>query len=107
MKTARQIGVIVCMLLYATAAGAEGEEGTIKVQAVSGDPDIVPYACELGADCAVCLQESLSSEHKFGILTADSVNGPPGVLYMLQNQRMEIIMIKCGLHGAGCGGSHE
>ncbi|MFO7663866.1 MAG: hypothetical protein R6X18_14910 [Chloroflexota bacterium] len=96
---------IILTLPFAVYA-EEPHATDFKVQAYSfsGDP-IMPGTNE---NCAAYLKNLLMSNGgKFNLLATTAVVGPPGIVYTLRDFKGEIAIVKCGLHGGGCGGEDE
>jgi hypothetical protein len=61
-----------------------------------------------GDPCAAFLSELLGPE-KYVLLDTTGVQGPPGVVYTLLNNKGDIAILKCGTSGCASGeeGGHE
>lgn len=97
-------GMLLTVPTISLAEEPHANEFTVQAYSFSGD-EIEPGANE---NCAAYLKTLLiSNSGKYNLLSTISVQGPPGIVYTLQNNKGEIVIIKCGLHGAGCGGGEE
>jgi len=90
------LGMAMC------ASPVMGEEGlkTFGIQAVSFSDTAMDVV--KGEPCAPFLKVLLEDEH-YMLVDVTGVQGPPGVVYTLRNNKGDIAIIKCG--SAGCG--HE
>ena len=91
------------MLLTVPTMSVAEELNEFTVQAYSfSNPLVSPPGEE---NCADYLKTLLmSNSGKYNLLSTTAVQGPPGIVYTLQDNKGEIAIIKCGLHGGGCGG---
>jgi hypothetical protein len=88
---------------FCLAASAQHDESdlSIVVQGASfSDPTITVTA---GEDCAVFLQHLLR-DLNYELKSVAGVQGPPGVIYTLEDPKREVVVVKCG-RGGGC--EHE
>ena len=94
------------MLLTVPTMSVAEELNEFTVQAYSFSNPLVPPPAE--ENCAAYLKTLLmSNSGKYNLLSTTAVQGPPGIVYTLQDNKGEIAIIKCGLHGGGCGGGDE
>lgn len=85
-----------------TAEDTHHGEKTIKIQAWSfSDPAL---DATKGDPCGEFLSFLKGSEEKYVLLDTTGIQGPPGVVYTLENHKGEIAILKCGTAG-GC--SHD
>ncbi len=97
---------IITLLAVAACAGAsaqhDGEDQSIVVQAASFSDSTM--AAATGMECAVFLRY-LQDVEKYQLKSTTGVQGPPGVVYTLENNKSEVAIVKCG-RGGGCSGEH-
>ena len=94
------------MLLTVPTMSVAEELNEFTVQAYSfSNPLVSPPGEE---NCADYLKTLLmSNSGKYNLLSTTAVQGPPGIVYTLQDNKGDIAIVKCGLHGGGCGGGDE
>ena len=109
MNKAMTLTTVLGLALFATPAMAEDEHGAglkpFNVQAGSFSDAAVK--AENGESCANYLEVMLEDEN-YKLLHVTGVQGPPGVVYTLQNNKGEIAIVKCRAGGCDHGdeGSH-
>ena len=97
-------GMLLTVPTMSVAEEPHANEFTVQAYSFS-NPLVSPPGEE---NCADYLKTLLiSNSGKYNLLSTISVQGPPGIVYTLQNNKGEIVIIKCGLYGASCGGSEE
>ena len=104
MKTLVAFLTIILIILPMQLAAEDTDHGEkkIKVQAWDfSDPDL---DAAKGVPCGEFLAFLMGPEEKYKIIDTAGVQGPPGVMYTLDNYKGEIAILKCGTAG-GC--SHE
>lgn len=86
--------LLVTLAAFSASAIAEDDgEKTFNVQAYSfTDSDLADDAT---GSCAEFLQ-ILRDDEKYTLLGTAGVQGPPGVVYTLENNKDEIAIVKCG-----------
>ena len=109
MKTLLKLTAMLAMALCVAPAMAAEDHGPglkpFNAQAGSfSDPAV---AAENGESCAQYLKVMLEDE-SYKLLDVTGVQGPPGVVYTLQNHKGEIAIIKCRAGGCDHGdeGTH-
>jgi hypothetical protein len=96
------IALLAGLTLLSTTILAEGEEETrLKIQA--WDFTDSSLQTNKGDPCAEFITYLMGPVEKYKMLGITSVQGPPGVVYTLQNYSGDIAILKCGLAGS-CGG---
>jgi hypothetical protein len=109
MKTL-SILLTALLLLPATAPAEEEEDKGMTITAWSFSDLSVPVTS--GGVCADFLAYLMGPAKNYKLLSTATIQGPPGVVYTLQNNRGEIGILKCsaigghddGGGGGGCGG---
>lgn len=97
-------GMLLTVPTMSLAEEPHANEFTVQAYSFSAN-SFMPPAEE---NCAAYLKTLLmSNSGKYNLLSTTAVQGPPGVVYTLQDNKGEIAIIKCGLHGAGCSGGEE
>ncbi|HRD66904.1 MAG TPA: hypothetical protein PKY50_12225 [Candidatus Competibacter sp.] len=97
-------GMLLTVPTMSLTEELHANEFTVQAYSFSAN-SFMPPAEE---NCAAYLKNLLmSNSGKYNLLSTMAVQGPPGVVYTLQDNKGEIAIIKCGLHGASCGGGEE
>lgn len=101
MNGAIQITLAGLLLALQPVVMAQEEgPGELAVQAFStSDPSLLLP----NANCATTIKE-LQLYEQYRLVTAANLQGPPGVLFMLQGPGKNVVLLKCGTSGAhdGC-----
>jgi hypothetical protein len=102
MKLTVMLGMTLCMApAMASEDGGDGGHGPglkpFNAQAGSFSDGAV--AAESGESCAQYLKVMMDDE-SYKLLGITGVQGPPGVVYTLQNHKGEIAIVKC--RAGGC-----
>ncbi len=111
MKT---LSILLTALLFLlpAAASAEAEE-TTGIRIVAWDFSDLSQPIPSGDPCADFLAYLMGPAKNYKLLNTTAIQGPPGIVYTLQNNRGEIGILKCsatgghddgGGGGGGCGG---
>lgn len=97
----RLIQTIAAMLvLFAAVAGAEGELKQLKVWASDFTDRGLARSVDAGDSCAAWLKYLMSPAERYVIGSVAGIQGPPGVVYTLSNNRGDIAILKCGTAGS-------
>lgn len=104
MKKLIQTSLAILAVL-STAAFAEEEDKTLKVQAYSFSDSTLPSP--VGEPCANKLKYLKGVEEKYKLLGISTMQGPPGVVYTLENNKADVAILKCGTSGGHDDGGHE
>ena len=93
-------GILSAVLATAPVKAEEGHGGGLKsFNLQAADFSDAAVLAVTGESCAHFLKVMLDDE-SYKLLSTAGVQGPPGVVYTLQNHRGEIAIIKC--RAGGC-----
>lgn len=106
MKTLMTMLVALFVLLPQTILAEGEEESTFKVQA--WDFSDRGLNADKGIPCAEFLSYLLDSKgENYSLLAMTGVQGPPGVVYLLKDNKGHIAVLKCGTAGSHGDGGHD
>jgi hypothetical protein len=97
------------LVLGAASASAEESMKQFKVWAVDFSDGGLEAAVDAGDSCAAWLKYLQSPQERYVTRSVAGMQGPPGVVYTLTNNRGDVAILKCGTsgsHGDEGGGGH-
>lgn len=101
MNIRTYIWITATGLLAASPVFAEGE-GTQRIGVLGGDFSDRAISVARGESCAEVLKYLRGAPEHYRVINVSGVTGPPGVIYLMENPKGEIAVLKCG---TACG--HE
>lgn len=92
--------VLTLLLLAAGVASASEEMKTLRLWASDFTNPELAASANGGDSCAAWLKYLRSPQERYTIQGATGMQGPPGVVYTLNNTVGDVALLKCGTTGS-------
>lgn len=92
--------IAAMLILFAASAGAEEELKQLKVWASDFTDQGLARTVGAGDSCAAWLKYLRTPAERYVISHVAGIQGPPGVVYTLTNNKGEVAILKCGTAGS-------